>query len=170
MAEWVIAPLGPDHARDEFDCGKPPLNEFLRTLAGQYERKEIGRTYVLSPTGERTVAGYYTLAAGSIEPARLPAKAAKKLPRHPIGVVLLGRLAVDRAFQGKGLGSDLLVDAGTRCLRTAEQVGVYAMATSAIDDEAVRFYVRFGFAPLEDDPRHLYLPVETIRKLLGKTS
>jgi GNAT superfamily N-acetyltransferase len=165
MAEWVIEPLGRDHVRDAFDCGKPPLSEFLRTLAGQYERKEIGKTYVIVPAGRRVVAGYYTLAAGSIEPARLPAKAAKKLPRHPIGVVLLGRLAVDRSAQGKGLGSDLLMDAAARCLRTADQIGVYALTTSAIDDEAVRFYTRFGFLPLEGDPRHLYLPVETIRAL-----
>ena len=99
MADWAIEALAPDHIRDRFDCGKAPLTEFLRTLAGQYERKEIGKTYVVVRAGERVVAGYYTVAAAGIEPARLPAKASKKLPRHPIGVVLLGRLEFTKRRQ-----------------------------------------------------------------------
>ncbi|HEX3150349.1 MAG TPA: GNAT family N-acetyltransferase [Gemmataceae bacterium] len=167
MANWVIEALGKDHIRDAFDCGKPPLNEFLRSHAGQYERKEIGRTFVAVAAGSPVAVGYYTLAAGSVEPARLPVKHAKKLPRHPIGVVLLGRLAVDRSAQGKHLGGDLLIDASIRCVRTANQVGVFALTTSAIDDEAARFYGRFGFLPFVDNPHHLFLPVETLRKLHG---
>jgi GNAT superfamily N-acetyltransferase len=167
MADWVIEPLARDHIRDGFDCGKPSLTEFLHTLAGQYERRGAGRTYVALPMGQRVVVGYYTLAASSIELGRLPPKVSKKLPRHPVPAILLGRLAVDRTAQGRGLGAHLLIDAATRCARTAGDIGVFALATTAIDDEAARFYTRFGFIPLEDDPRYLYLPVETIQKLLG---
>src|SRR4051812_25116768 len=103
MAEWQIEPLD-DHERGAFSCGKAPLDAFIRTQAGQYVRKSVGRTFVAVPPGSRAVIGYYTLAASALEFALLPAALTKKLPKHPIPTILLGRLAVDLSARGKGLG------------------------------------------------------------------
>jgi len=166
MANWSIEPLGGEHVRTDFDCGQPKLNEFLRTLAGQYERKGVGRTYVLVPNDEKVVAGYYTLASSQLDLGRLSAKLAKKLPKHPVPVILLGRLAIDRRHQGKGLGPDLLIDASKRCLKVAQEIGVFALATVAIDEQAMRFYSRFGFESSEDQPLTMFISTESLRKLL----
>lgn len=170
MANWSIAPLGKDHDRSEFDCGQPALNEFLATLAGQYERRGAARTFVLTRRAERRVVGYYTLSAGAIDVGRLPVKLAKKLPRHPVPIILLGRLAVDQHFHGQGLGADLMVDAAIRSMIVAEELGVFALGVEAIDDDAVGFYSRFGFTAISDDPRYLFLPIETLRKQFGGSS
>lgn len=166
MANWSIQPLAAEHVRTEFDCGQPKLNEFLRTLAGQYERKGVGKTYVLVLKDEKVVVGYYTLAASHLDLGRLPAKLAKKLPKHPVPVVLLGRLAIDQRFQGKGHGSDLLIDASLRCLKVAQEIGVFALATVAIDEQAMGFYSRFGFESSDDQPLTMFISTETLRKLL----
>lgn len=164
MAELQIEPLADDHERGEFSCGKAPLDVFIRTQAGQYARKDVGRTFVAVRAGERKVIGYYTLAASSIEFAHLPKDLAKRLPKHPVPVVLLGRLAVDTSARGQKLGSDLLTDAFRRTLRIAEDLGVFAVHVHALDDEAKAFYARFGFRSLLDQERHLVLPIATIRK------
>jgi ribosomal protein S18 acetylase RimI-like enzyme len=163
MADWVVELLADHHDRSGFDCGQPTLNRFLREQAGQYARRDLGRTYVAVPTRERRVVGYSTLAAGAIPFAHLPQPLAKKLPKHPLPVIHLGRLAVDRSGQGKGLGRYLLVDAFTRCLVVAGSVGIAGVEVVAIDDAAKAFYQRFGFTPLLDDDRHLFIPIATIR-------
>ena len=168
MAEWIIEPLGRAHQRAEFCCGKPPLDNFLHALVSQYEKRRLGRTYVAVRPGEERVLGYYTLASGSVAFENLPGKAAKKLPRHPVPVVLLARLAVDQAAQGQGLGGLLLADALKRCLGLAGQLGIHAVEVDAIDDQAKAFYEKYGFVPLLDNPRHLYLPVATIEDAFGE--
>ena len=100
MDEWVIEPLNASHERGDFCCGKTPLDTFLHSLVGQYEKRRLGRTYVAVRQGEKRVAGYYTLASGAIAFENVPAKPAKKLPRHPVPVVLLARLAVDTRHHG----------------------------------------------------------------------
>ena len=90
------------HDRAGFSCGKPSLDEFLRRLVTQYEKRDLGRTFVAVVPGDTKVCGYYTLASGGIAFQNLPAAAAKKLPRHPVPVVILARLAVDLGAQGKG--------------------------------------------------------------------
>jgi GNAT superfamily N-acetyltransferase len=167
MGEWAVEPLDRTHQRGEFCCGKAPLDDFLRSLVSQYERRRLGRTYVAVRPGEKRVWGYYTLASGSVSFKNLPAKAAKKLPRHPVPVVLLARLAVDQAAQGRGLGHRLLADALRRCLRLAGQLGIHAVEVDAIDEPAKAFYERYGFVALLDDPLHLYLPVATIEDAFG---
>jgi GNAT superfamily N-acetyltransferase len=163
--DYAIEPLAKDHDRGEFSCGKAPLDAFIRTQAGQYERNGSGRTFVAVAAGSRRVVGYYTLAASAVEAERLPARLAKKLPRHPAPAILLGRLAIDRSAQGKGLGADLLVDALGRSVAAAEVVGAVVVLVHAIDDEAKRFYLKYGFIPLADQDRHLILPVATARQL-----
>jgi GNAT superfamily N-acetyltransferase len=168
MADWIIERLGDGHDRGPFDCGQPTLDDFLRTKAGQYERKNVGRTFVAVRSATTRVVGYYTLALGSVEFVHLPPAVAKKLPKHPVPVVLLGRLAVDRTEQGKRLGEALLFDALDRCLGIAEQAGAFAVEVLAIDDSAVAFYQRYGFRPLLDQPRHLFLPLATVRQGMGQ--
>ena len=162
MADWRIERLDRSHARGEFCCGKAPLDEFLRSLVSQYEKRSLGRTYVAVKEGEKKVYGYYTLASSAVPFANLPTKIARKLPRHPLPVALLARLAVDQAAQGRGLGSELLMDALRRCLELSGRLGIFAVEVLAIDDEARKFYLKYGFTPLADDERHLYLSIKTI--------
>lgn len=167
MAEWSIERLEQAHERGQFTCGQGPLDNFLRTLVRQYEKRRLGRTYVLVRPGTKGVLGYYTLAAGAVFFENLPQKTTKKLPRHPVPVILLARLALDQSVQGQGLGGFLLADALRRCLSLAEQLGVHAVELDAIDDRARAFYERYGFTALPDDPLHLYLPLATIEDAYG---
>jgi GNAT superfamily N-acetyltransferase len=149
--------------RTGFDCGKPSLNDFVRTLVSQYEQRNLGRTYVAVQGNDRRVLGYFTLASGAIGATSLPVREAKKLPRHAVPVVLLARLAVDQSVQGKGVGGLLLRDALTRWLELSEKLGIHAVVVDALDAEAKAFYTRFGFLPLTDDEMRLFLPLRTIR-------
>lgn len=161
---WRIELLNDRHERGGFACGKASLDVFLHTQAGQYHRKGVGRTYVAVRPDEARVIGYYTLAASSVAFADIPKALSKKLPKHPVPTILLGRLAVDLTARGIGLGSGLLADALHRALQVAEQLGVFAVHAHAIDDEAKAFYAHFGFVPLLDQERHMMLPLATIRK------
>ena len=162
MDECIIEPFDrASHDRSGFSCGNAPLDNFLRTLVSQYEKKRLGRTYVGVRPGSKVVIGYFTLAAGSIPPESFPSSA-KKFPAHPVPVVLLARLAVDSREQGRGIGARLLASAMGRCLQLGRSVGVHSLIVDAIDDSARSFYERFGFDPLLDGPFHLYLPLASI--------
>jgi GNAT superfamily N-acetyltransferase len=162
---WLIVPLAPEHDRSAFDCGVPALNDWLAQRAGQFDRKDLARTYVAVRPGESAVLGYYALSSHAVRYEALPADQAKGLPRLDVPVALLGKLAVDRGMQGQGLGGDLLVDALRRVQFLADEIGIRAVEVDAIDDAARRFYERNGFVPLLDNPRHLFLPVRVIRAL-----
>lgn len=162
MDDWSVERLDGSHRRDDFCCGEESLDTFVRLLVSQYERRKFGRTFVAVRPGEKRVYGYYTLASGSVSFQHLPAQVAKKLPKHPVPVVLLARLAVDQAVQGLGLGKLLLLDAQRRCLDLSGELGIFAVEVRAIDEEARRFYQKYGFVSLQDDERHLYLPIKTI--------
>lgn len=168
MGEWQFERLDSSHERDTFTCGKPPLDEFLRRLASQYEKRNLGRTYVAVRPGEKKAYGYYTLASGAIAFQNLPVPPARKLPRHPVPVVLLARLAVDQGAQGQGLGEALLMNALERCLGLADKIGVHAVEVDAIDGQSRVFYERYGFVPLLDNKLHLFLPIATIRDALKR--
>ncbi len=168
MAEWCVERLGRAHERSAFSCGRESLDAFLRTLVNQYEKRRLGRTYVVVRPGEERVLGYYTLASGSVSFEKLPKKAAKKLPRHPVPVVLLARLAIDQSAQGQGLGGFLLADALRRCLVLAAQLGVHAVEVDALDEQAKAFYEKYGFVALQDNPLHLYLPIATLADAFGE--
>jgi GNAT superfamily N-acetyltransferase len=163
MADWKIERLGPLHERDKFTCGKAPLDEFIRRLVSQYEKRHLGRTYVAVQGGGITVCGYYTVASAAIAFQNLPVQTARKLPKHPVPAVLLARLAVDRAAQGQGLGAALLIHALEQSLSLAESLGIYAVEVDAIDHEAKAFYERYGFVALLDNELHLFLTIDTIR-------
>jgi GNAT superfamily N-acetyltransferase len=163
MDDWRIERLDRSYHRGAFHCGKAPLDDFIRSLVSQYEKRNLGRTFVALPKGENRVVGYFTLASGAVPFQNLPDVAARKLPRHPVPVILLARLAVDLTVQGKGLGRVLMMDALTRCLELAEWLGVHAVEVGAIDDEAKAFYQKHGFTARIDNELHLYLPIATIR-------
>jgi GNAT superfamily N-acetyltransferase len=166
VVDWIIEPFGKSHDRSAFTCGKPALDEFLRTRVSQYEKRRLGKTFVAVLQGEQRVRGYYTLAAGAVAFEHLPTVASTKLPKHPIPVILLARLAVDLSAQGQGLGEKLLLDALQRALDLSDKLGAHAVEVDALDDSAIAFYVKYGFSPLLDNPRHLYLPLATIDRVL----
>ncbi len=165
MATWTIRRLDKTHDRAVFDCGESVLNEWLKDRAGQFDRRDLSRTFVATRENELVVVGYYAISSHRVVYDVLPDSEAKGLPHLDIPVVLIGRLAVDRSVQGQGLGSLLLVDALRRSANTSLQLGIRAVEVDAIDDTARSFYLKFGFRPLLDDPRHLFMPMHEIRNL-----
>ena len=166
MADWQIEHLERGHGRDAFSCGKPPLDEFIHRLVSQYEKRNLGRTYVAVHPGDKQVLGYYTLASGAIPFQNLPVRSARKLPRHPIPVILLARLALDQSVQGRGWGEGLLIDALQRGPALADKLGIHAIEVDAIDQQAKLFYEKYGFEPLLDNEFHLFLPIATIQSAI----
>jgi len=164
-ADWVIERLGQQHDRTVFACGNPVLDDWLKMRAGQYEKKDLARTYVAVRPSEGTVLGYYAISAHRVAFEALPEEQTKGLPRIDVPVILLGRLAVDSSVQRQGLGALLLIDALHRAQFLSDRLGIRAVEVDAIDDAARRFYLRFGFTPLADEARHLYLPMQVVRKL-----
>ncbi len=165
MASWTVQRLTPAHDRSDFDCGQTMLSNWLRKQAGQFDRRDLSRTYVAIRPGETVVCGYYAISTHRVLYEDLPETESKGLPRLDVPAMLLGRLAVDDSVQGQGLGAFLLVDALRRAMHIAEQVGIRTVEVDAVDENARQFYLHFGFRSLNDDPRHLFLPIHEIRKL-----
>lgn len=159
--DFVVEPLGKKHQRKNFDCGEESLNLFLKNYARQNSDKGLGKTFVAVRSSETEVRGYYRLSSGSASFENMP----ENLPRYPIPTAHLGRLAVDKNVKGLGLGEFLLIDALSRVLLAAEELGIYAIELFALNPVAKSFYLRYGFVELKDDEHHLYLPVATLLKL-----
>jgi GNAT superfamily N-acetyltransferase len=152
-----VRALTGDHDRQGFDCGRLELNDWLRQVARQHQDKGLSKTFVA--VGEETpirILGYYALTLAELENRHLPAAWRKKLPRRIPGV-RLGRLAVDRQLQGKGLGELLLVDALTRAQRIHVEAGGIGLFVDALDEQAAGYYRRFGFDASPDNPLLLFL-------------
>jgi predicted N-acetyltransferase YhbS len=157
----AVEPLNENHILDQFDCGKhESLTTWLKRHALVSQAARSSRTFVVHRAGH--VVGYYALAASSVRREDASSRAAKGQPAHPIPVILLARLAVDKSEQGRGLGSALLKDALQGCLRAAEAIGVRAVLVHAIDEEAKNFYRRFGFEDCVVDDLHLMLLIKDI--------
>jgi GNAT superfamily N-acetyltransferase len=152
---------------DEFDCGSDALNQYLKRFALVNTVAGIARTYVTVRSGERTVKGYYSVAACAVEKAQAPERVAKGTPNHPIPVVLIARLAVDLKYQGQGLGKELLRDALARIASAAEVIGVRAVLVHAKDREARRFYERWEFVASPTNELHLMLLKKDLRRALA---
>ncbi|MEX0728877.1 MAG: GNAT family N-acetyltransferase [Planctomycetaceae bacterium] len=163
--ERIIERLAKYHNRSSFQCGRAELDEWLKFRSGQFDRRDLARTYVAIERNSTSVLGFYSLSSHSIGFDDLSQDQAKGLPRIAIPAVLLGRLAVDQLHQGKKLGKLLLIDALRRCQTIAEQIGILAVEVHAIDEAAYEFYSRFGFVELMDDPLHLFLIMHKIRRL-----
>ncbi len=154
-----VLPLTGNHDRPGFDCGRQELNDWLRQVARQHQDKGLSRTFVAIREQEPArICGYYALTLAALENRHLPAIQRKKLPRRVPGV-RLGRLAVDRRFQGKRLGELLLIDALARARRIHTEAGGIGLFVDAIDEPATGYYLRFGFQALPDNPLLLFFPV-----------
>ena len=165
--DLVITPLGEQHDRKTFDCGEASLNQYLNRYANQDIRRRVNRVFVASPPGEpRLVIGYYSLSAGSLAAVDLPEKLRRRLPRYPVPVVLLGRLAVAKSHQGKGLGAILIGDALQRIALASQVIAVYAVVVDALNERAAEFYQQFGFIPLPSQPLKLFLPTDSVATLI----
>lgn len=157
-------PIQSLHVTGSFDCGKEPLNVYLKLYAKQNEKLHGARTFVIAGRDNRVV-GYYTLAAGDVERVDAPPEIIKGLGKYPIPVVLLARLATDQTVQGQGFGKALLKDALRRVLQVSESIGVRALLVHAKDDEAKRWYQKFDFVESPTDPLHLFLPIQDIPRI-----
>ena len=148
------------HDRDSFDCGEPSLNQYLRGLAAQHHRAGVATTHVLfEDDAPSCILGYYTLAAARMSLDDLQPADRRRLPRYPVPVARLARLAVALHEQGHGLGESLLQDAVKRCMDLRGDVGVYALLVDALHDKAAAFYRAFGFREVVASSRTLYLPL-----------
>jgi GNAT superfamily N-acetyltransferase len=162
-----LEPLSRQHAAAAFDCGtQPALNEWLKRFAWTNQRNETSRTYVVHRGGR--VVGFYSIAAGSARKEEAPARVSKGLANHPVPLILLTRLAVDKSEQGTGLGKALLKDALRRIADAAGIVGARAVLVHAIDERAAAFYRRFGFEQSPTDDLHLMLLMKDLRANLGR--
>ena len=160
---WHILSIKENPKVADFNCGVLPLNDFLRKCAGQNERKNIGITFVLVPSdGSMVAMGYYTLCMAQVEFQVLSEKQRKGLPRHPIPVVRLARLAVELSMQGKGLGELLLIDALHRSVRAAQVIAAKYIVVDAKNPKAEGFYRRYGFEPFESRTQSLVASIQTI--------
>ena len=156
-----VLPLTGSHDRQGFDCARPELNDWLRQVARQQQDKGLSKTYVaIREEAPDRICAYYALTLAELENRHLPQAWRKKLPRRIPGV-RLGRLAVDKQYQGKGLGELLLVDALTRVQRIHTEAGGIGLFVDALDEQAVAYYRRFGFVSAPDNPLLLFLPVAT---------
>jgi len=161
--------LTADHDRSTFDCGSVAQTEWLRRYALAAQQADSARVYVIRPHGERRVAGYYALAAGSIEPENALARLQRGLGRHAIPVVVLTRLGVDVRDQGRGLGGELVRDALLQTAAVADAVGARAFLIHAETARAAAFYRRIdpAFETLPSEPLHLALLMKDLRKALA---
>lgn len=159
-APFLLAQLEAKHDRTAFHSDSDPLNRYLREQATQDVRRRVAACFVALADGKR-IAGYYTLASASLLLADLPASIGRKLPRYPtVPTVRMGRLAVDQAFKGQGLGGALLADALHRAARS--EIAAYALMVDAKDQNAAAFYQHHGFIPLPESPCTLFMPLATI--------
>ncbi len=145
------------HQRASFDCGDPRLNDFIIRLAGQQQRRGLSKTYVALANGGPDLVGFVTLSVGQVAAEVMPPQL--KLPRYPIPVLRIGRLAVALHDQGKGIGQDLLAFSLRLALAFAAKVGLFAVVVDAKHDAAAAFYRRLGFQATLDDPLCLFLPL-----------
>ena len=166
---WREEALVRQHNRAGFDCGVTALNDYLQRYARQNHESGGAKTFVaVDPEKPTVVLGYYTISPGAIAFAKAPAAITKKLGRYEVPVFRLGRLAVSRSMQGRGLGADLLLAAGERALAVAQEIGGVALAIDAKDEQAAAWYERFGALRLLADPLKLVLPLDTIRATLHR--
>ena len=161
-----VRKLAPDDITASFDCGHPALNQFLQRFALVNQKANSAQTYVCCEQGSALVAGYYSLAVGSVEPSAAASRVVKGLARHPVPVMILARLAIDQQHQGAGLGRALLKDALLRTVQAAGIAGIRAVLVHAKDDAARNWYLHWGFEPSPTDPYHLFLLIKDLVKLV----
>ena len=171
MSSRIIELLDGSHDRESFDCGSEPLNRFLRQVARQHNERGVARTFVMVQDGAqapKAILGFFSLSAFEVTGAELPSEVAKKLPRQ-IPAARLGRLAVAKTMQGQRIGTVLLFAALKKVAQTAQSIGIAALFVDAKDTEAARFYERFRFVPLPEQPLTLFLPLRTLVEVVEES-
>jgi GNAT superfamily N-acetyltransferase len=169
VAAWHEEPIARKHDREAFDCGEEALNEFLRRYARKSHDRGGAKTFLaIDDNDNQTVLGYYSLSPASVEIARTPESISQGLARHEVPGFRLARLAVDRRFQGQGIGGQLLLAAGRRCLLAAAEVGGVVLVIDAKDERVAGWYASYGAVPLLDAPLSLLLPLKIIEAAFRK--
>jgi len=167
LPAWHEEAISKKHDRGAFDCGEPALNEFLQRHARRNHDLGGAKTFLAIGDAEhKTILGFYSLSPASVEYARTPEIVRRGLARYDVPAFRLARLAVDRKVQGQGLGGQLLLAAGRRCLLAAAEVGGVALLIDAKNQKVAGWYAGYGAVPLEDAPLSLLLPLTTIQAAL----
>ena len=161
---YHIKPLDETINAASFQSGHEPLDNYIRRYASQDVRRNVARVFVATPENDpHQLSGFFTLSAGSVSCSSLPASLARKLPRYPVPVALIGRLAVDKKSQGKGLGSILLADACQKVSQASSVLAVAGIIVDAKDDTAISFYKHFGFISLQGHTDRMLLPASVFQ-------
>ncbi|QEZ92378.1 MULTISPECIES: GNAT family N-acetyltransferase [Proteus] len=162
IPNWHEEAISKKHDRNTFNCGDAVLNQFLYRHARQNHENGSAKTYLAINTNNNIIIGYYSLCPASIEFERTPEVIARGLARHDIPVFRLARLATDLSVQGKGLGGQLLLAAGKRCLAVASELGGVALLIDAKNERVANWYISYGAVPLLDSPLSLLISFKTI--------
>ena len=170
MTPWHEESIGKRHDRAAFDCGEDAMNQFLQRHARQNHELGAAKTFLaIGDSDNKTILGFYSLSPAAVAYARTPEIVRRGLARHDVPGFRLARLAVDRRFQGQGIGGQLLLAAGRRCLLAAAEVGGVALVIDAKNERVARWYASYGALPLLDAPLTLLLPLVIIDAALKKT-
>jgi len=163
---YLTVPLNSKHERNKFLCGKDLLDNYFRKQAKQDVKRKLSVCFVSVENKTGCISGYYTLSAISISNVLIPDSFRKNLPKSysSVPAILLGRLAIDKHFQGQGIGKLLLIDALRRCNDTSHLIGAFAVIVDPLDAGAERFYRKYGFIKLPDSGK-MFLPMKTIQDL-----
>jgi GNAT superfamily N-acetyltransferase len=163
---YITEPLDSKHDRENFLCGKELLDNYFRKQAKQDVQRKLSACFVLVNKETEKILGYYTLSSNSISNDLIPESFKKKLPKSYLSLptILMGRFAIDKNFQGKGIGKVLLIDSLKRCLDSSDAIGAFAVIVDPLDIEAERFYEKYGFIKLPDSGK-MFLPMKTIKEL-----
>ncbi len=165
--EYITIPFSENYNREQFDCGKTTLNDYIKSQVSQDVKKKLAVCFVLLDSENKNIVGFYTLSNGSIPFVDVPENLRKKYPKSYdyIPVTLLGRLALDVSEKGKGMGGQVLIDALKRSLKVSEvHLGSVAVIVDPLDAEAESYYNHFGFIKLPDSGK-MFLDMKTIKKL-----
>ena len=169
MAYRRPEPLGNHHRLDEFRCGEPALDEWLKRHARAAQASDSARVYVVTLDDRETVVGYYALAAAQVVPEDATSRTLKGQPRtRPLPAILLARLAVDERHQGAGLGRSLLQDVLLRCAEAAEAIGARVLLVHAKHESAKQWYMQFAFEESPTDPLQLLMLLKDVRAFLQR--
>lgn len=163
---YLTVPLDSRHVREDFSCGKDLLDNYFWKQANQDIKRKLSTCFVLVDVKTNKISGFYTLSSNSISNDLIPDSFKKKLPKSYLSIptILLGRLAIDKEFQGKGIGKILLIDSLKRCFNTSDSIGAFAVIVDPLDKEAEQFYYKYGFIKIPDSGK-MFLPMKTIKEL-----
>jgi GNAT superfamily N-acetyltransferase len=164
---WHEEPIAKQHNREVFDCGEEALNEYLRRYARKSHDLGGAKTFLaIDDSDNETILGFYSLSPASVAYAETPESVRRGLARHDVPAFRLARLAVDRKVQGQGIGGQLLLSAGRRCLLASAEVGGVALLIDAKNERVANWYASYGAVPMLDMPLTLLLPLATIEAAL----